>query len=418
MEAYVALSWRHSGLTWTNGMDSVRKERKNSMAMIPRSLLHCVVSIFSLGVCIHASDLHLESPSDFQVFQRASRDEGIVRVMGHADFEGAQWQYRIVGKSREGKPVDETWHAFPSALRDGNFDFTAPAPAGGWYRVEVRASQEGKAVGEANVEHVGVGEVFIVAGQSNAGSYGSERQTVKSGLVSGFDGKTWAIANDPQRGAGGAGGSFLPAFGDAMAARFGVPIGVVPIAAGGTSVRQWLPKGIPFAQQTTTGNGIVQTADGQWESDGALFQRLSQRLSALGEHGARAILWHQGESDAGQARGGAPADRQISGEQYAAFMEALIRASREKAGWNVPWFTAQTTYHSEKDLSDDEFRAAQKAAWEKGLALPGPDTDPLRAEYRTGVHFNGIGLRKHGELWAEKVGAWLDGQLQSGEPAR
>ena len=74
----------------------------------------------------------------------------------------------------------------------------------------------------------------------------------------------------------------------------------------------------------------------------------------------------------------------------------------------MPWFTAQTTYHNEKDTSDDEFRSAMKKLWEKGLSLEGPDTDQLRVEYRDGVHFNGKGLQKHGQLWAEKVGAWLD----------
>ena len=132
-----------------------------------------------------------------------------------------------------------------------------------------------------------------------------------------------------------------------------------------------------------------------------------KRLEALGPHGCRAVLWHQGESDAGQARAGYPADRQLTGPQYRAFMEKLIRASRQRAGWEIPWFVAQATYHSEKDPADDEFRAAQKALWDGGLALEGPDTDALRKEYRDSVHFNGKGLQAHGRLWAEKVDAYL-----------
>ena len=68
---------------------------------------------------------------------------------------------------------------------------------------------------------------------------------------------------------------------------------------------------------------------------------------------------------------------------------------------------AQATYHSERDPADDEFRAAQAALWKSGIALAGPDTDALQAEYRDGVHFNARGLRQHGELWAGKVNAWL-----------
>ena len=32
----------------------------------------------------------------------------------------------------------------------------------------------------------------------------------------------------------------------------------------------------------------------------------------------------------------------------------------------------------------------------------------MRAEYRDGVHFNAKGLRRHGELWAGVVNAWLE----------
>jgi hypothetical protein len=133
-----------------------------------------------------------------------------------------------------------------------------------------------------------------------------------------------------------------------------------------------------------------------------------KRVEALGPRGCRAVLWHQGESDAGQARAGYPADRQITGAQYRAFLEALVTASHRRAGWDVPWFVAQATYHSEADAADEEFRAAQKSLWEGGLARQGPDTDALRKEFRAGVHFNGRGLQAHGRLWAEKVAAGLE----------
>ncbi len=107
----------------------------------------------------------------------------------------------------------------------------------------------------------------------------------------------------------------------------------------------------------------------------------------------------------------APADVQITGDQYRQFMEKLIRASRKCAGWEIPWLVAQATYHSEQDPADEEFRGAQRALWDSKIALEGPDTDALRKEYRTGVHFNAKGLQTHGRLWAKKVGVWLDKTL-------
>jgi len=279
--------------------------------------------------------------------------------------------------------------------------------AGCWYRLQMRALQAAGAAASCTVAHVGVGEVFVVAGQSNAANHGSEKQQSKTGLVASFDGKGWAPSNDPQPGASGGGGSFMPPFADAIVDRFRVPVGLVPIAMGSTSVREWLPAGIKFAQQTTTGRGVQPTSDGQWESTGRNFEVLVQRLNAFGKNGIRAVLRHQGESDAGQARSGYPAERQISGTQYLDFLRTLVKASQQASGWEVPWFSAQTTYHSENDPSDEEFRAAMRQAWLQGITHEGPDSDALRAEFRAGVHFNGSGLRKHGDLWAGKVGDWI-----------
>lgn len=360
---------------------------------------------------LRAANLALQSPKDYQVFQRVDRGEGTVRLQGKGSNESDVWQYRFEGRSAEGTDLPGTWRDFPTSTQKDRFDFWVTAPAGGWYHLEVRGVKSGTTAASASVAHVGVGEVFLVAGQSNAGNYGAEPQHLESGMVSGFDGKAWGLANDPQKGAGGKGGSFLPAFGDAMVKRFHVPVGLVPIAMGGTSVREWLPEGESFAQQTTTGKGVRPSANGQWESTGELYATLANRLSELGNNGLRAVLWHQGESDAGQARSGYPVERQISGQQYSTFLETLVKASRKATGWSLPWFSAQTTYHTELDASDAEFREAQSLVWKNGLTLEGPDTDALRAEFRQGVHFNAVGLRKHGELWAAKIAPWLEAQL-------
>lgn len=386
-------------------------ERNQYTMTLQRTVLFIWLSL-SLAY-VHAAELVIQSPRNFEVFQRDSMTAGAVRLHGRGNAEADAWQYRFIQNTKPGEGGVDSWRDFPSALQKDRFDFFVSVPPGGWYQLEIRGLKAGAVTASGLVEHVGVGEVFLVAGQSNAGNYGSERQHPESGMVSSFDGKTWSQGEDPQRGAGGDGGSFLPAFGDAMVARFHVPVGLVPIAVGGTSVREWLPEGIVFQQQTTTGKGVRPNADGLWESDGKLFSTLTSRLESLGSHGVRAVLWHQGESDAGQARSGYPAERQISGEQYTHFLSTLVKASREKSGWGVPWFTAQATYHSEADASDAEFREAQSKIWKMGVTMEGPDTDALRGEFRKGVHFNAAGLRKHGELWAQKVSAWLEKELSA-----
>ncbi len=346
----------------------------------------------------------LSSPQDYQVFQRESKDAGKIEIAGSVKSAGT-WEYRLTGNSRVGE-LPGNWQPLPINATTRSFATKAAVPAGGWYKLEVRS--EGKST---VVERVGVGEVFVVAGQSNSANHGSGKQQPKSGLVSAFDGQRWVLANDPQPGASGGGGSFLPAFGDALVAKYQVPVALAATGVGSSSVREWLPQGEKMRQQPTTGKNVVPAGPGEWTSMGVLFDKFVKRCQALGPRGFRAVLWHQGESDAGQARAGYPADRQITGEQYRQFMEILIKATRKQAGWEMPWFVALATFHSEKDAADEEFRAAQKALWDNGIAVEGPDSDALKGNLRAGVHFNGEGLQKHGEAWAQKVGLWLDKQL-------
>jgi len=354
----------------------------------------------------------LISPLNYEVLQRRSLTSGRIPLRAAVTGTAGQWQYQLTHATAEGNPglpagaapmvpLDESWHPLPGPDGDGLLQASIPAPAGGWYHLEIRGVTNNQTLATASIGQVGIGEVFIIAGQSNAANYGSEKQVVRSGKVTSWSGQQWALAHDPQPGASGGSGSFMPAFGDALQAKLGVPIGLVAIAEGATSVREWLPQGRLMKQQPTTGGNVVPAGAGEWASTGQLFERFTQAFSYLGPHGFRAILWHQGESDAGQARAGYPADRQITGTQYVGFMRDLIQATRTQAGWPIPWFTAQTTYHQEQDPPDPEFRAAMQQLWDEGLSLQGPDTDALRANYRDGVHFNAAGLVKHGEWWSD-----------------
>jgi hypothetical protein len=346
-------------------------------------------------------ELAITSPSDYQVFQRQSPSTGVVHVRGRVNQDCDTIEARLQGD------LKTNWQTIAENPKQGAFQAEMPVLAGGWYRLEVRSLTNGKPSSQKIVEHVGMGEVFVIAGQSNSTNWGSEKQKPGSGMVASFDGIAWRIADDPQAGVqdGSNGGSFAPAFGDAMYAKYKVPIGVASVGCGGTSVRQWLPKGEKIEVLPTTTAFVNTIGPKQWECDGTLFAGLMTRIGQLGRGGFRAVLWHQGESDANQIRYGK--DRQISPESYQRLVEKVIRTSQEQAGWKFPWFVAQATYHLPDDPSSPEFRQAQKALWETGAALEGPDTDTLMADYRDGVHFNGKGLQAHGKMWAEKVGKVL-----------
>jgi hypothetical protein len=306
---------------------------------------------------VYSEALTVISPLDWQVFQRRTLTDGNIRIAGKSKTTCDSVQFRL---------AKEEWRTVPIDSVTGNFSAQFPAPAGGWYRCELRTMKDGKEISSKVIEHVGVGEVFVGAGQSNSTNCGEEPQKPKSGMVSTFSGTSWRMADDPQPGVHDASdkGSFWPAFGDAMYARLKVPIGFAVTGQGGSRVEQWQP-------------------------GGELFNWTLSRIMQLGPQGFRTVLWHQGESD-----GATPP------EEYARRMQSIIEQSNARAGWSFPWMVARVCNTKGQDL-----------LIKQGIAIEGPYTDPLKGEYRgrngADVHFSAKGLQKHGELWAEKIGEYL-----------
>ena len=358
------------------------------------------------------SALTVSSPLEYEVFQRTTRLHGAILVRGSA-LSAKRVEARIRGVSLEG-PLRSRWHSLVLDPSTKQFSGQLPVIAGGFYGVEIKAINTVGQPTLLTIQNVGVGEVFVIAGQSNSTNYGEVPQKTQTGMVTTFSGTEWSLANDPQPGVqdGSRKGSFIPSFGDALYRRYRVPIGIASVGHGSTSVRQWLPADTPIHVMPTMTRYVKIKPDGILVSDGTLFAGMMLRIHQLGEHGFRALLWHQGESDSHQ-----PAEHDIDADTYRRMMVTIIHASREQAGWDLPWFVAQATYHTPEDPSCPAIREAQRSLWRPDLAIEGPDTDTLTAPYRQnagkGTHFSDAGLKAHGLLWADKVSQYLDAVLHS-----
>jgi len=185
-------------------------------------------------------------------------------------------------------------------------------------------------------------------------------------------------------------------------------VGSVSLGKGATSVREWLPKGATFPNPPTIESRVQKRPDGTWESKGAAYDAFVTRMKPLGPHGFRAVLWHQGESDANQK----DPTRTLPGKLYREHLVRVIRDSRRDIGWEAPWFVAQVSYHVPGDEASPDIRDAQASLWKDGIAFEGPDSDVLKGELRErngqGVHFSGPGLREHAAKWAEKLVPWIE----------
>ncbi len=402
--------WRRK---WARCWEAVKwcSDRCRAAGGAPAWLWALVIGGIVAGAC-PAAEIEIATPVDHQVVQRSSQAAGTLRVAGRVrddDARGATVEARFV------VTPDAAWRGGWAVAADGSFSGSLDVAAGGWHPLEVRVVRGSEPLGTAVVPNVGIGEVFVVAGQSNSANHGEERQKPRSGRVAVQDGKGWRLADDPQPGASGGGGSFVPPLGDALVEACDVPVGFICCGIGATSIREWMPAGTGFIQPPTLRGRVRQLPDGRFASDGRAFAMLCERMKSVGPRGFRAVLWHQGESDANQANAACT----LPGDTYRELLEILIRDSADAIGWRPPWFVAQVSYHGPEDPGSPDIRAAQAQTWSDGLALQGPDSDSLDGDWREGggrgVHFSGPGLRRHGELWAERILPWLRTELDTPE---
>lgn len=209
---------------------------------------------------------------------------------------------------------------------DNTWELTLRLPTGGGYRVETQLEQpgaDGYSLTRGDiVHHVGVGDLYLVIGQSNAA--GRARDRVADGPQLGVhhyraDG-TWALATHPLNDMTGAvhvghfenhntGHSPALHFAKRIQAATGVPIGIVMGAFGGAPLRWWVD-----------------------DSDLApLAENALEMLAAAGGR-PRGVVWYQGEADCFE----------LSSADYAERFGRLVGLLRDRTGVSdLPFYTVQ-----------------------------------------------------------------------------
>lgn len=222
--------------------------------------------------------LTLTSPSQYQVFQRnPATNKGKIRIAGTYKGGNAVIEARFKGGAWQPIAVNPTKETFTGVL-DGQ--------GVGQGMVDVRIN--GRASTVKSVSTVGVGDVYIIAGQSNAGGAANTSQTYSHAtLKAGHfrNSYVWGELQDPVDNwsaqidtvsAAAAGGSYWPLFVTHYLSNAGVPIALVPCAQHGSFIADWQPGEDPLDRNTLFG---------------------SMAFRGITVYGVRGILWHQGESD-------------------------------------------------------------------------------------------------------------------------
>ncbi len=207
------------------------------------------------------------SPANYQTYQRDSNGEADIPIAG----------------TYTGTPT-----AIEARFNGGAWLVIDASPAGGAYRgtiskqrgqgtLEVRFANDDTVTTSAT--YVGIGDVFLIAGQSNASGRGNSNEayghaSLKASMYR-QDGR-WAELRDPTDSNDGA-GSPWPLLATLHMADQGVPVAFVTTADGGT--------------------GLV-APDANWTKNGPQYSGFITTVRNSGINDAKAILWHQGERDA------------------------------------------------------------------------------------------------------------------------
>jgi len=281
----------------------------------------------------------------------------------------------------------------------------------GWHTLDVRAiDANGITLTSTKTGKIGVGDIFITAGQSNATNCGDAAQSTVSGNVVSLNlaNGRWETANDPQpltingKTDGSNRGSTWPAFGDAISEMSGVPVGIVSVGWSGSNINQWNP-------------AKVDTSAAGWESigfnptDQTLYGRLALAINEL-DGDFTAVLWHQGESN-------------WNDTTYAEKLSSLIEAAWNFANENFdserfPWMVALVSANGNEQINDvvREQQLAVINLYDE--VFQGPDSDKFLGDYRglngNHIHFSELGLQALGQAWGWEVGTQI---LQLPEPS-
>ncbi len=272
-------------------------------------------------------------PQNWQIYQQNKRGTADIELGGRwiADpgIKQAQVLVRVMDEAQM-RTIGRAFDWTPAKTNpDGTWSIVLKrVPAGGLYRIETVVQFDGCPVEWARRgdmrHHVGVGDVWVIAGQSNAAGYGKTPcpDAPELGIHQFHASGEWRLATHPlddstdtqypanREGANASHSPFL-AFARMVKRAVGYPIGLVPAALGGSAIASWAP------------------------GPGSLFDNMLAYVRDAGG-GCRGVLWYQGESDT------AADSHPLYAKRFAQFVKHCRRAFRRP---DLPVITVQLNRH-------------------------------------------------------------------------
>lgn len=351
------------------------------------------------------AQIHISFPISRAVFQRNNANEATIRITGYYSASLTRIEARLL--ARDGLGVSTDWRTIVANPAGGVYagDLTG---TGGWYNLEVRAINGDQPVGGSTiVERIGIGEVFVIAGQSNAQGIHQSAPNPQNDRVNTVNyNYTEGYPNDPptpvftqlDNSAGftiaprGVGSWCWGQLGDILVKRLNVPVMFFNAAFTGTAVRNWRES----APEGGTAYGVYT---GEPYGPRQPYINLKVALQFYTNMlGVRAVLWHQGE-----------ADNLINtpAADYTKDLQFVINQTRLDYNKNLSWMVARASYGDFIGGKDADIIAAQNQVISATAnVFAGPATDDIQVPRKRpplndpeGLHFDFDGLIELASAW-------------------
>lgn len=351
------------------------------------------------------SVIRITYPQSRAVFQRNNDNTSTIYVSGSVYQPIDSVQARLT-RVTQGQGIPTDWATIQRTPSGGIFQ-GAVRGTGGWYQLEVRAFSSGVIVGQDAVTRVGIGEVFIITGQSNAqgfqdlGAVGATDDRVNS--VSYDNTTTNSLADPPAPafqqltatsivGPRGQSAWCWGGLGDLIAKQFNVPVLFINTAWFGTISRNWVESA--KGQQTVYWfNNSVALPPGM--PYGNLVTALHYYCSL---QGLRAVLWQQGESD------NYPVN--VPRTEYRQNLQYVINKTRADTDRYPAWILARSSYNTGRTSADIIGAQNDVINTFNNNVYQGPYTDTIQTPRpNEDVHFGNDGLKRLGRAWFESMNA-------------
>lgn len=341
------------------------------------------------------AQINITFPSSRIVFQRDNFGNGIIHVTGQYSQSIDRVEVRVVPMS-SGQGEQTDWRLLKDNPQGGFYSGTIQV-RGGWYELQVRGLVNGNVISTAELQRVGVGEVFLVAGQSNAQGFfnygapgpGDDRVNCVNYRNNDNQNNSFPkpdfvrMSDNGNVGPRGLSSWCWGRLGDMIANRLNVPVLFYNAAWEGTASKNWSET----VDGGTTNSIYINDTYPGGQPYGNLRMSLNYYASVTG---IRAILWHQGEADNLLNN---------SAGTYESNLRRIIEKSRQHFGKNVGWVISRVSYYNAKGNNQEIINGQNQVVLGGNSVFFGPSTDNIQTPRPDGFHFQNGGL-------SDLAGAW------------